>query len=238
MLKINLLPAYIRQRRLVKRAIAGVIVAVLVTIGGFLYWNSMLQKQAADLEQQIAALMPTKQEAERLQQEASAVRAEIGPIQTQLAFLDQVVALPEKWCALLQNAAEYTHAGVTLNSMTISGDTISMQGHTPNLRTAARYLLNALRNPKWTQVTINGPQGYPSTASPADVHPRFRPMDYPLQITATLARAHRVNMPQPPGGGGGGGGGMPGGMPGDPGMGPGPGMEGMPPDAGAPPGAP
>ena len=39
MLKINLLPAHIRQRRLVKRAIAGVIVAVLVTIGGFLYWN-------------------------------------------------------------------------------------------------------------------------------------------------------------------------------------------------------
>ncbi|HHX41634.1 MAG TPA: hypothetical protein GX715_16875, partial [Armatimonadetes bacterium] len=199
MLKINLLPAYIRQRRLVKRAIAGVIVAVLVTIGGFLYWNSMLQKQAADLEQQIAALMPTKQEAERLQQEASAVRAEIGPIQTQLAFLDQVVALPEKWCALLQNAAEYTHAGVTLNSMTISGNTMTMQGHTPNLRTAARYLLNALRNPEWKQVTINGPQGYPSSASPADVHPRFRPMDYPLQITATLA--HPVNVPQPPGGG-------------------------------------
>ena len=180
--------------------------------------------------------MPTKREAERLQQEASAVRAEIGLIQTQLAFLDQVVA-SEKWCAPPECGGHPCRRHAELDDH-LRGQLISMQGHTPNLRTAARYLLNALRNPKWTQVTINGPQGYPSTASPADVHPRFRPMDYPLQITATLARAHRVNMPQPPGGGGGGGGGMPGGMPGDPGMGPGPGMEGMPPDAGAPPGAP
>ncbi|HOQ30099.1 MAG TPA: hypothetical protein PLH36_15285, partial [Armatimonadota bacterium] len=60
MLKINLLPAYIRQRRLVKRAIAGVIVAVLVTIGGFLYWNFTLQQQAQALQQQIDELMPTK----------------------------------------------------------------------------------------------------------------------------------------------------------------------------------
>jgi hypothetical protein len=253
MLKINLLPAYFRQRRLVKRAIGGVIVAAILTAGGFLYWNSTLQKQAQDLQQQIDALMPTKTEAERLQQEAGAVLAQIGPIQTQLAFLDQVVALPEKWCAILQNAAKYTHAQVPLRSMTISGNSLSMQGHTPNLRTAARYLLNAMRNPEWTQVTINGPQGYPASNTSSDVHPRFRPMDYDLQISATLANP--VSMPSPPGGGGGGGGGGgmmgPGmGMPGEMGgmgsgpemMGPGPGMDpsmgGSGPPPGAPPGAP
>ena len=42
-------------------------------------------------------------------------------------------------------------------------------------------------------------------------------MDYPLQITATLA--HPVNMPQPPGGGGVAGGGMPGRNAGRSGMG-------------------
>jgi len=242
MLKINLLPAYFRQRRLVKRAIFGVIVAAIVTAGSFVYWNSMLQKQAQDIRDQIAQVKPTADEATRLQGEAASVTSQIAPTMAQVGFCDQVVALPEKWCAILKNAVEYTHAQVPLQSMTISGSSLSMQGHTPNLRTAARYLLNALRNPEWTNVTINGPAGYPSGGGSASLHPRFRSMDYPLTISATLANP--VSVPSPPGGGGGGApggmmgmggmpgemGGMPGGPPGDMPGGPPPGgMPGAPP---------
>lgn len=224
MLKINLLPAYYKQRKLVKRMAVLCVVAALATVGGFMYWNSTLQKQVAAAEEQIQKFTPDKQAADQYDQEAQGITGQIQPLKDKVKFCDEATLLPEKWCAILSNAAQYTEAGISLTSMVINGNTLTMEGHTPNMRMAARYLLNALRNPEWTSVSINGPAGYPGPGPGGGLHPRFGAVDYALHITATLANP--VSVPSPSGTvtgaaggqGGGPGGGSMGGPPGAPPM--------------------
>jgi hypothetical protein len=240
MLKINLLPAYYRQRKLVKYAIVASVVMAALTIGIFVVWNQKLTQEIAAIDTKIQAAMPDKNAADQLESEATSISGGIAPLKSQVQFCDNAVGLGMKWAKILENAAEYTHASVPLDMMEIRGSTLVMHGHTPNLRTAARYLLNALRNPEWTSVAINGPPGYPGAAPGGGLHSNFGRMDYGLSITAGLKNVPA--MPSPPGGAtSGGSSGGPGGGPGGPGgsgMGEGPGGPGGPMPSGPPPGAP
>ncbi len=232
MLKVNLLPSSYRQRRLVRRTLLMFVVLLAVLVGGLMKYNAGLVAEAETLTTKKAALEKKSSDISAIEGQAASVRAEIQPIKDRVKFFDQMLAVPEKWCAIIDNAVKYTYSGVELRAMNISGTSLTMQGHTPNMRVAARYLLNALRNKYWTNVTINGPPGYPAATSPADMHPHFRPTDYDLQITVTMQDS--VALPSfvagsaAPAGGG---------MMGDPGMSgpPGGGMPPAPPPGGGAP---
>lgn len=220
MLKINLLPLSYRQRGLVRRVWAASVLLAILVVLGFLFWSQQLKAELSDINAQIERYRPDAEKAAKLKQEAQQVSSEIDPLRQQVAFCDQVISLPDQWIAVIENARKYIFAEVPLTALQISGNRLSMTGLAPSTRAAARFYLNAMRNPEWTDVQVNAPPAMGGVAV-AGLHPRFRSTGYTLNIVATLK-----NPVQVPRAGGAGAGMAPGMM--EPGMmepGMAPGME-------------
>jgi hypothetical protein len=229
MLRINLLPAYIAERRKVRTAIAvATALWLIVLVGGLVYTFGSLQPKVAAREQEATAREADAAAEQAYESATTQLRSKIAPLQEKVAFVEAVRYHNRIRQKIFRQAAAYTYREIELNSMAVAGNTLSMGAIAKSVGDIGRFYIYMFGNPDVTAVSISQLPGYNQVRQQTPVSypggPPPLPPSFPVTLTATLVQA--VAPPQLPAGlgaGGAGGAGIPG-MP--PGM-PGPGMDGM-----------
>ena len=90
MLRINLLPAYIAERRKLRLTIAAFSAAFLAVTGGVLAYYFVKQAQVQQLEADANAEETKAQAVQLLQSQAQTTRSGVQPILDKVNYVDQV----------------------------------------------------------------------------------------------------------------------------------------------------
>lgn len=182
MLRINLLPPYVSQRRLTSKLVVLFSTLFVVTLAALLAWYFVLAPQYGIIKAKADEAEAKKTNIESLKSQATSTLAAIGPIQGKLDFVNAVKAYNVKYVALYRNIARYTSPKILYNSMAVSGTTLSISAYTPNIILLGRYLQVMYTEPDVTAVSISALPAYAS-ASP----------DKPVQVS--IPAGVIANMP-------------------------------------------
>jgi len=151
MIKINLLPRYIIERRRVK-ALAALLVFVLVVevlaFAAYL-WAPMpfsLTRQWQLAEERRKNAEQDRLECEQIEQDSEEITNRFAGKASFVNFVAEADALPGKWVEYFKRIRKYIPAEVVLNGLPLpSGTNLNLSGSTSGLMAAARWYLNMLR---------------------------------------------------------------------------------------------
>jgi Tfp pilus assembly protein PilN len=231
MIKIQLLPPYILERRRVKAlaVLVGFVLIVEVVLFGALLWAPVptsYKSKLANAEKRRDKAYADQADVENLQSQVDALKASYGAKQTWVNWVDEADARPAQWVAYFKRLNEYFPADVVVNGLPLpSGNTLNLSGSTTDLMAAARWYLNMLRcdmvNPDIQSVQFNPGTtalnaANPRMATPVSISVSLKPelLDFmaPVATPSGITSGGRVGGGGRMGGGGGGrGGGMRGG---------------------------
>jgi hypothetical protein len=161
MLKINLLPSYIYERKKIRAAWAVVVAVVLLEIAGLAAYQGKLINDENAKAQEVTTAEAKANDVQKLVGEAKAKRDEIAPITDKVTFIKNILKFNLVRPNLFQNVAEYTLKGVRYTHIEASGNVLTIQAFAPTLSAMGRYLIYMQGNPDFTAVQIAGGAGYP-----------------------------------------------------------------------------
>ena len=163
MLKINLLPAYVRQKAALKKAI-GLCTAAVVIVGAVMgYWIYSLNEEKKQLNEDTIKMETEMRLVEKLRAQVKAEQAKIPPIQNKINFFEGIKNYNLQLPALYEEVSRYTYNRVELSSMSASGNRVTMQAHARTLGDFGRYLLNMYHATNlYSNVSVSSIPGWPS----------------------------------------------------------------------------
>ena len=162
MLRINLLPNYVSQRRQTRKLLLGFIVlfvlcAVIPTV---LYLNA--SGQAAIWESKATSAEAGKAITDALKQKASDTTSQIAPLQAKVDFVNAVhqhnIDIVKFWNLLAQYSSG---SKVIYSDAAISGSTLTIKAYTPSIAEVGRYLQAMYQEPDFQSVGVDKLPGYP-----------------------------------------------------------------------------
>ncbi|MGI4788154.1 MAG: PilN domain-containing protein [Janthinobacterium lividum] len=212
MLRINLLPSYVTQRRLTKRLVPVFIflfaLSVAAPLTGYFYLHSKL----TTLTQQANDAVSGKAITDSLKADAVTTLGQVAPIQAKLQFVDAVNAYILKWIALYNRLADTTpKSSFIYTGAQVTGPTMAIKAYTPSVEEVGRYLQVMYHEPDFLTVAVDKIPAYPDNIR------HF----YYLDGVMVFADGATGSASDSGGGRGGFSGGMPGGRSGFPGGNPG-----------------
>ncbi len=222
MLKINLLPSYIYEKRSVRRAIFMFSVLFVACAVGMIFWWIMLRNTERNLNVRVTDMEAKAGQVATLQQQVDAATAKIPPYEAKVKFIEDLQAYNVKVPKLYEDLAKYTYAKILYKSVQPAGTTLTIQAHANSIGDCGRYLLNMYRAQHlFTSVSINegAIPGWPAQGGSATSAAGPGMMPGGPGAMPGMGRPSLAMGPRPSGAG------MPG-MPGMPGMGAMPGMGG------------
>jgi hypothetical protein len=156
MLRINLLPAYVAQRRLRAQCIVistvvyvGLVVLLCVAFGVL---SSNLAKATSDAQTAHSA----KLHVDSLNTEATTKLASIPAMSDMVKFVDDLNAYNVSFNKLYLNVFKYTSNRILLHSLKPSGtSTLTIDGYAPNLDAMTRYMQALYQEPDFSNVTFS-----------------------------------------------------------------------------------
>ncbi len=162
MLRINLLPSYVQQRRLTKRLVplflAIFAVCVALPLAGYVYLHSALTK----LTQQANDAVTGKGKTDALKAQATTTIAQVGPIQAKLQFVTDGDAYMRKWVALWNTLADTTpKSSFIYTGASVSGTTMAIKAYSPSVEEVGRYLQVMYHEPDFVTVAVDHIPAYP-----------------------------------------------------------------------------
>jgi hypothetical protein len=231
MLRINLLPAYIAEQKKKRANLvwAGALLATFIA-APLVYRFTMQEKTYNDTKALADQADLDATAVETTEQNTKNKLAEIAPLQAKVDFVADIQFYNKFPGLVYRNVARYTYRGVEYNSMSVQGDSLSVNAFVPKLEDVGRFYLTLFGNPDIKALSIKGMPDWRTMQAMKQLPPDAR-RGFPVQVSAQLI--HNVTPPSAPAGGAGGMGGamgmMGGGMP--PGM-----MSGSLSGSGMPPG--
>ncbi len=164
-IKINLLPHTIDQKRVVRNTAILMGVILLLVIGAGVAYSVKLQTKVEEMEKLAAETEAWKARVENIQKQAQEVRSQTEPIKQKLEFINKVLQYNLEFPKLYEEIAKWTYAKVQLMSLQCDGQQVVMQAYVKRLDDLGRYLLNMYRAVDlFTEVTISGIPGYKQEA--------------------------------------------------------------------------
>ena len=162
MLRINLLPSYVSQRRLTKRlAIAFAAVLILCVLAPLAIYASMMH-HLNDVSAQADSAEAGKKITDGRKAQAAAAIASIKPIQDKLDFVTAVHAYNRQQVALYNTLAETSpKSSLIYTDAAYSGSTMSIKAYSPSVDVVGRYLQAMYLEPDFQTVTVDKIPGYP-----------------------------------------------------------------------------
>jgi Tfp pilus assembly protein PilN len=229
MIKIQLLPPYIVERRRVKALIVLLVFVLIVEALLFMayLWAPApfsLATRRQKAEERRDRAWEKEQEVRQLEDDLADIQARYRSKQSWVSWVDDADSRPARYVAYFKTITDYFPADVVVNGLNLpSGNTLNLSGNTSDLMAAARWYLNMLRCEMVnTELGRNAVQFSPGSMASGAVNPR---MQMPVSISVALKPEDLdsilmpVARPQAIGGGGGrgrgrmgGGGGRGGGM--------------------------
>jgi hypothetical protein len=162
MLRINLLPSYVSQRRLTKRlAAAFVAIFVLCVLAPLAIYASMVH-HLNDVAAQADSAEAGKKITDGRKAQATAAIASIKPIQDKLDFVTAVHAYNRQWVALYNTLADTSpKSSLIYTDASVSGSIMSIKAYSPSVEVVGRYLQAMFQEPDFQTVTVDKIPGYP-----------------------------------------------------------------------------
>jgi hypothetical protein len=209
MIKINLLPPHVVERRKVRSLAILLLAVLLLEIGGFFFYYSTLVQTEKKKQAELKKVTADAQNVLNLDAAAQAEIAAAGSAQTNLTWYDGNNQHNAKIADSLSKINEYIYAKMTIRSLNLNGAQVSIQGSTKNLDHIAAAYLNLLRCPYITPprgVTFTpslgntaAPSGGPqrSTAEGRDSRISGRPSGQTRQTGVVQASAPAVTSGNP-----------------------------------------
>ena len=166
MIKINLLPKSIYQKRTVKRTAMLFAVILVAVIAAGITYSVKLAADVRDMEQQASDAEAWESRVKQIQAQAQGVRSSAEPIKWKLDHINAVLEYNVQYPKLYEEIAKWTYEKVNYTSMQSNGSAVAMTARVKTLDDLGRYLLNMYRaTDLFTQVSISGVPGYPKGTS-------------------------------------------------------------------------
>ena len=145
MLKINLLPPYIFEKRKIRRTaiLFGVLVACVAA--GMFGWYSMLAAKERDLNSEVLMWEQKAAEVKSLEDQAAAEEAKAPPIKSKVDFIENVMAYNLAYPKLYEELAKYTYSRIVYRSVEPSSNQLKIAAHARSVGDCGRYVLNMYR---------------------------------------------------------------------------------------------
>ena len=208
MLRINLLPSYVTQRRLTKQLIPIFVGAFLLCLAAPLVVYFTLHTALVNLTQQASDAVAGKAKTDGYKADAVTTLAQVAPINAKLQFFNDVEAYPLKWIELFNTLADTTpKSSFIYTGAAVTGTTLALKAYSPSVEEVGRYLQVMYHEPDFTTVAVDKIPAYPDN---------IRHLYY---LNGVMVFADGATAGSSSGGGGGMGGGFSGGRGGFPGGG-------------------
>ena len=160
MLRINLLPAYIAERRKTRLAIVGFSFAFLIAtaamLGWFFTYNAVVVAREAEANEQERLAG----EVAALETEVQGIQASVAPIRAKRDFIDAVLFYNTLRPNIFRRAAEYTYRDIEYSSMAVQGQTLSINAFAKKTSDVGRFLITMFGNPDLVAVSVAGIPGW------------------------------------------------------------------------------
>jgi len=137
MIKINLLPAFVKERKIVRKLLMLVFIFLGLELLAFSYWYNRVSTEGYKVNQELEAAQSQATEVQNLQKQAQDIRAEIEPIKAKTKFIEDTMTFPAKLADLLDSIRRYTYAKVIYTSLQLgsgggmAGGMMGMMGKGP-----------------------------------------------------------------------------------------------------------
>jgi hypothetical protein len=203
MLRINLLPAYIAQRKRVTNTIIGMVALFLIVNGLMLGYNFAVLGPAVTAKEEEANAMQAKADAVvAYEAETTQIRAKVKPLQEKVQFVELVRYHNGIRQKIFRNVARYTYKNVEYDSMAVSGSTLSLRGYVAQLSDIGRFYITLFGNPDVTAVSLTSslpswPSGATNQQAQA-VNTTTGPIKPAYQVAATATLVRPVVTPTLP----------------------------------------
>ncbi len=151
MIKINLLPEYIVERRRVKVWIAGLAVLLIleVLILAAYVWGPLpfsLNQRLAKAEKRESDAIAAALEVEAIETETAQVRSRFAAKNSWVRWVNEADKLPAEWVDYLNSINDTIPADVVIHGLQLpSGGVLNLSGSTSDMMAALRWYLNMLR---------------------------------------------------------------------------------------------
>ena len=165
MLRINLLPAYVNQRRWIKKLIPIFAAVFAVFVAVPLAYSAYLHKKLTDITQQADTAVQGKTTTDGLRAQAVATISQVKPIQDKLDFVDAVHAYDRAQVARYNTLADTSaHTHFIYSGVTIAGPTMTIKAWSPSVDDVGRYLQVMYQEPDFKSVVVDHVPGYPDNS--------------------------------------------------------------------------
>lgn len=162
MLRINLLPSYVQQRRLTKRLVLPFVLLFLACLAAPLAAYFYLHGKLVTLTQNADDAVTGKGKTDALKAEATTTIAQVGPIQQKLQFVIDVDAYARKWISKYNTLAETTpQSSFLYTGASITGPTMAIKAYSPSVEEVGRYLQVMYHEPDFSTVAVDHIPAYP-----------------------------------------------------------------------------
>jgi Tfp pilus assembly protein PilN len=192
MIKVNLLPAHILERRRVKTLAVGLLLllALEVLLLAAYVWAPApfsIGTQLQRAQDRRATAEAAEAEVYDLEAEVQQVKARYASLGRWVSWVDEADALPEKWIKYFTTLNKYIPANVVINGLSPpSGGALTLSGSTRDMMAAVRWYMNMLRC-EMVDPSLGSVQFSPGTAQYTDEPGATAgPMAMPVSIRVVL----------------------------------------------------
>jgi len=182
-LKINLLPSYIYEKRKVKQTAFVFAVLFIGVVAGMVAWYLSLGAKQREMTIQVADMQQKANEVRQIEAQATAEEQRLPVIQGKVAFIEGVMEYNLAYPKLYEELAKYTYNRIMYTSVDPSAGQLKIAAHARSIGDCGRYLLNMYRASHiFTSVGIDSVPGWPSNNSGQQAGPGFD-----FNVTCNLA---------------------------------------------------
>ncbi len=162
MLRINLLPSYVQQRRLTKTLVPIFIAIFALCVAAPLAAYFYLHGKLTALTQEAQDAVAGKGKTDALKAQAVTTLSQVAPIQAKLQFLNDVYAYKDKWIALYSRLADTTPKNSFIyTGAQVTGPTMAIKAYSPSVEEVGRYLQVMYHEPDFSTVAVDHIPAYP-----------------------------------------------------------------------------
>ena len=154
MIKINLLPYQIIERRRVRSLMKVLGVVVLAEVVALGFWVLQLNGQVTRAEKEWKDAKMVADQKRAVDQEVTALEGQIGAVNKWVIWSNQVAGVAPKYAALLEFMNQYIPREVIVQRMTIANPNMVIVGATNNMSVVAKYYRSLVSNPAVATVTM------------------------------------------------------------------------------------
>ncbi|HEY3328425.1 MAG TPA: hypothetical protein VGK19_00245 [Capsulimonadaceae bacterium] len=167
MLRINLLPSYVAQRRLTRQTLLLFTVLFSSIVAVALIYSITLHQRLTQITDDAARATAAKQTIDDINTQATQVAGQLPAISEKVDFVKKLQEYNLSYVKLYRNIARYTSPDILYTSLAVSGTSLTISAYAPSLPALARYMQIMYNEPDISKLSVSAIPGYKAAYAPS-----------------------------------------------------------------------